>query len=265
MVDRVSPAMRRTVFGVLLVAVVAVLGWVGPIPQDPAYHLYADRRPMLGVPYGWLVLSNLAFVAVGMAGFGYVARLWRHGGDRILVFYATLYAGVLLTGLGSAYYHFAPDNDTLVWDRLAMAVSFAGFFCSVVAELVSRRLAFVLLPVWLLAGLGGVAYWIATEHAGVGDLRAYAVAQFLPVLWVPLLLVLYPHPRHYTPYMLALIALYVLAKAFELLDADVYNLTGWVSGHVLKHLTAAAAPAVLLPMLRVRHGQPETFGRRRDS
>lgn len=255
MVDRVSPAMRRVVFGALLVAVVGALWWIGPIPQDPAYHLYADRRAMLGMPYGWNVLSNLAFVAVGMIGLGIVGRLWKRSGDCILVFYLTLYAGVLLTGLGSAYYHVAPDDDTLVWDRLAMAVSFAGFFCSVVAELVSRRLAFGLLPVWLLAGLGGVAYWIATEHAGAGDLRAYAVAQFLPVLWVPQLLALYPRPRHYTPYMLALIALYVLAKVFELLDAEVYQLTGWISGHTLKHLAAAAAPAALLPMLRARYDQ----------
>jgi len=212
MADRASPAVRRAALGALLVAAVAALLWTGPIPQDPHYHVYADRRAVLGLPYGWNVLSSLAFVMVGVVGLGYVGRLWRRGGDRILMFYLTLYAGVLLTGLGSAYYHLAPDNDTLVWDRLAMTVGFVGFFCSVVAEMVSRRLAFALLPVLLLAGLGSVGYWIATEHAGAGDLRGYALVQFLPALWVPLLLALYPRPRHYTPYVLTLVALYALAR-----------------------------------------------------
>ena len=258
MADRVSSAVRWAAFGALLVAAVAALLWIGPIPQDPSYHVYADRRVVLGLPYGWNVLSSLAFLAVGAAGLGYVGRLWRRGGDRILMFYLTLYAGVLLTGPGSAYYHLAPGNDTLAWDRSAMTVGFVGFFCSVPAELVSRRLAFTLLPVLLLAGLGSVGYWIATEHAGAGDLRAYALVQFLPLLWVPLLLVLYPRPRRYTPYVLALIALYGLAKVFELLDGEIYQMTGWVSGHTLKHLAAAAAPASLLPMLRARYAHSDT-------
>ena len=33
----------------------------GPVPQDPAYHCFADGRPLLGIPNFWNVLTNLPF------------------------------------------------------------------------------------------------------------------------------------------------------------------------------------------------------------
>jgi hypothetical protein len=249
----------------VLLALTAVAWFsAGPVPQDPRYHDYADRRVVLGIPYGWNVVSNLALVAAGAAGLGYLARLGRRGRDGILVHYGVLFAGALLSGLGSAYYHLAPTNDTLVWDRLAISVGMAGFFSAAVAELVGRRLAGVLLPVWLLAGLGSVGYWIMSEQAGAGDLRAYAVVQFLPVPLLAWMLWAFPRPRRYTPYVLAAIAWYALAKLFELLDGELFALAG-VSGHTLKHLAAAAAPACLLPMLRARYDLSGSHSMERQS
>ena len=46
-----------------LLTVTAVAAWVvlrmEPVPQDPAYHQFADARPWLGIPNFQNVASNL--------------------------------------------------------------------------------------------------------------------------------------------------------------------------------------------------------------
>src|SRR5262249_56188652 len=96
------------------------------IPQPQSYHAFADDRTMLGVPNFLNVASNLPFFVVGVLGLGLLLRhdAVRPGGpilDRaerwpLLV----LFAGVLLTGFGSSYYHLSPTTDRLAWDRLPM-------------------------------------------------------------------------------------------------------------------------------------------------
>ena len=46
-------------FTLLAITVVFLLP---PIPQDPAYHNFADQRTLYGVPNFWNVVSNLPFV-----------------------------------------------------------------------------------------------------------------------------------------------------------------------------------------------------------
>ena len=37
---------------------------------------------------------------------------------------------MLLTAVGSSYYHLAPDNERLFWDRLPMTIAFSSnSFC----------------------------------------------------------------------------------------------------------------------------------------
>jgi len=45
------------------VAAAAVVGVFlqGPIPQDPAFHDFADQRVLFGVPHFWNVATNLPF------------------------------------------------------------------------------------------------------------------------------------------------------------------------------------------------------------
>jgi hypothetical protein len=38
---------------------------VPAIPQDQAYHQFADQRTLLGIPNFWNVVSNIPFVVVG--------------------------------------------------------------------------------------------------------------------------------------------------------------------------------------------------------
>ncbi|MDH4232811.1 MAG: hypothetical protein OEW04_12385, partial [Nitrospirota bacterium] len=47
------------------------------IPQDPAYHNFADRRAVLGAANFLDVISNLPFVFVGIYGLYVLRRLWK--------------------------------------------------------------------------------------------------------------------------------------------------------------------------------------------
>ena len=60
------------------------------------------------------------------------------------------------------------------------------------------------------------------------------------------LLALYPAKYTHGRYWLIAAGLYALAKLFEFSDAAIYSLGHIVSGHTLKHLTAAGACFVLL-------------------
>ncbi len=60
-----------------------------------------------------------------------------------------------------------------------------------------------------------------------------------------------PRYSHASHYGLAL-ACYGLARVFELLDRLLFDLSGSISGHTLKHLAGAVAVAVLARMLARR-------------
>ncbi len=53
--------------------VVGVFLFVDAVPQDLAYHAFADKRAMLAIANFWNVSSNLPFLFVGGAGLWYFA------------------------------------------------------------------------------------------------------------------------------------------------------------------------------------------------
>jgi hypothetical protein len=231
------------------------------IPQSQAYHAFANTRHLLGVPNFLDVVSNAAFVLVGGAGFGAVCRAGRtrdisftRSSDRWP--YVLFFLSVALTGLGSAYYHLAPDNARLMWDRLPMALAFAALFSAVVTERIEGTVGTVLLVPVAVASVASVLYWHVTEAAGHGDLRPYLFVQFYPVLAIPLIMYLFPSRYSRGGDLLAAAALYAVAKGFEALDAVIFALGRIVSGHTLKHLTAAAATVLIIRMLQRKRPVP---------
>ena len=233
-----------------------VLLRIGPIPQSLSYHDFADTRVLLGIPNAGNVLTNLVFIVVGAWGLWLLARPNRRQmfiDDRERRLFQWLFVGVLLTGFGSGWYHLAPDNDSLVWDRIPMAIGFMSIVAIMIAERVKLSLGVALLLPLLVIGVGTVIWWIWTEHAGHGDLRPYLFVQFYPVITIALMLLLLPTPYTHGNYYWALFAFYAAAKAAELLDRQTFDLThGVVSGHNLKHLFAAGAAAWILRMLWLR-------------
>jgi len=216
---------RLGALAVLAAAAVVAVFRHAPIPQDQSYHAFADARAWLGIPNFGDVMSNLVFLVVGAYGL-------RRSPAANRPAYLTLCVGVLLVSLGSAYYHWSPSDATLLWDRLPMTVAFMGLFAMLLEERVTD---FKTLPVLVALGVASALYWRET-----GDLRAYILVQFLPLMLMPLILLLFP--RRYLDGRLLMTAVffYVLAKVLETCDRQVFS-SFVLSGHTLKHLSAGVA------------------------
>jgi len=164
------------------------------------------------------------------------------------------FLGALLTCLGSAYYHAAPDNPRLVWDRLPMTLGFSGLVAASIAERVDLKLGLRSLWPLLLLGVVTVIYWYATERSGTGNLVPYAAYQAWSILVIVLLLVAWPASRYTHGGLLAWAAgWYGLAKVFETFDLQVFRLFGGVlSGHTIKHVLASFAVFAIVRQLHAR-------------
>ena len=243
--------------GLLLLGLAALL-FVDPIPQDPDYHRLADTRAFLGIPNFNDVMSNAGFALVGILGVIAVVGVSRH-----ILFvkpidarpYLIFFAGVALVSLGSAWYHWAPSNERLLWDRLPMSVAFMAFAAAIVADRIHARAGNTwLLLILVTLGVLSLLYWDHTEQLGQGDLRFYAFVQFYPIIILPVILWLFPEYQ-YVPgrYIAWVFAWYGLSKVLEYFDDQVFGMLGYtISGHTLKHLAAAASAFVVLRMLTSR-------------
>ena len=245
--SRADSIRGRALLAVSLFAVVVVFLFVEPYPQPQSYHAFADIRTLFGIPNFWNVSTNVVFLIPGIAG------LWMLGSRNhpgvlpgLNPAYHILFIGVLLTAFGSAWFHLAPDNDTLFWDRLPMTISFMSLTAIIVGEHVSESLGRKLLWPLLVIGAASVLYWDFSESREAGDLRLYGLVQFLPLLLIPAILLMYRSAFDRTGFIWVVFLLYALAKIFELLDAVLYNLGGVISGHSIKHVCAALGPMVLI-------------------
>lgn len=248
--------------GITLAAVVGMLA-LPPIPQSQEYHRFADRRAFLGIPNFLNLISNAAFVLVGVLGLSFLwgGRASNPGGaveGRSEQWpYAVFFVGVALTGFGSAYYHLAPDNTRLVWDRAPMGVAFMAILAALITERISVKAGRLSLVPLVAAGIGSVWYWRLTELGGRGDLRPYVLVQFYPIVAIPFIMLLFPSRYTRSADLLAATGAYGVAKAFEAADAQVLTAGRIASGHTPKHLTAALATYLILRMLRNRRQLPE--------
>jgi hypothetical protein len=239
-------------FAILIGAIVAaavVMYFVPPILQNEAYHNSADKRALFGIPNCLNVVSNFFFLVVGFWG---LRTIWHDAKfiDRVeRAPYVAFFAGVLLTAFGSSWYHLNPNDATLVWDRLPMAIGFMALVAAVAGERINPPIGLgmaLLLPLIML-GVSSVLYWAVR-----GDLRPYAFAQFGSLLVLVLLIVLFP-ARYTRTYDLGIsLALYALAKLFEAADRPIFDFLKFVSGHTLKHLSAALSAYWIVRMLRLR-------------
>ena len=250
----------------LLVTLFSILVMLlhGPIHQLPHYHDFADSRSLPGLPNAADVLSNAGFLIVGCWG---MLRLWpvRHhpalasgwSGYRLFLI------ALMLTAIGSGYYHLAPDNARLLWDRLPIALACAALLGGVHNETAidgEKRLNMVLLGV---AAVLTVAWWYRGGENG--DLRPYLLLQSLPVVLIPLWQWIRQAPAADRYAFGGAILLYAVAKIAELNDHQLLSALGSISGHTIKHLLATAAAAVIIARLVRRTRNSEGAGFRPSS
>jgi hypothetical protein len=238
------------------VIVLGALAWLLPtIPLAPHYHDFADQRTLFGIPCALDVLSNAPFSIWGIWGL-LALRLTPiiQGAQRQM---ATLFFwGLIATALGSAYYHLAPNNAGLVIDRYGMTVAFAGLMGLAATTRASDRAGSLL--GWAALALGSVSVyiWGITEN-----MTPWVVFQGGGILLILGLLVLRPNEQALQISWRSVLAIYIAAKLFELYDAAVFNWTGCISGHSLKHIVASlAAWPVLVAIRSARAKTPNSSG-----
>jgi hypothetical protein len=242
------------VFLLLAVAVGAAACFAPKADLPPSYHHFADQRGFLGVPNFGDVASNAAFLATGLWGLVFLTS--KSGKDKFIHNrerwpYVLVFLGLVLTAFGSAYYHLAPDNTRLVWDRLPMTIVFMPLVSAAIGERTDFKLGLWLLPILTAIGMGSVIQWHLTVQHGAGDLRFYAAVQVYAMLALVAALLL---PSRYTGNVeLAWVCLfYAIAKVAESADRQIFSLGHIVSGHTIKHLSAAASEYWILRMLQKR-------------
>lgn len=235
---------RHIVLLAIAVGSLAFMLSMPPWPQDLSYHNFADQRAFFNVQNFMDVMSNVPFLFVGIAGMrlGFSMTI----GSRPAWF--CFFSGVAIVSAGSAYYHWNPTNDALVWDRLPMTIGFMGLFVALVAEFVEMRLVRWLLLPALVAGMVSVLYWHWFD-----DLRFYAWIQLIPLLTIPAVMLLFKPMYSHQWLLLLALAFYVLAKISEAYDKEVFTFTqNLMSGHSIKHLLAATGCYSVFVMLNAR-------------
>jgi hypothetical protein len=248
---------RLQTWGLVGIAIVlfAVLRFVfGPLPQDPSYHLFADTRLCGPIPRAGDVLSNLSILAAGIAGVALWRRVHIEPGERAA--YALLVAGMLLTAVGSAYYHWAPSDARLIWDRLPMSFVLAAMVALVLADRVDPAFARVGWWPFALLGAAGLLYW-----AWSGDLLLYLVMRVGAGVLIICLCLLRRGMHSHVGWLIAALALDMAMSASERLDREIFSATGGlVSGHNIKHLLAGALLGCLLMWLLQRKPRAPVLG-----
>lgn len=227
----------------VLIIIIALL--LNPIPQDLSYHNFADQRTWLNIVNAENVLSNIPLAMVGIWG---LLLLFSPGKIQFIQNaerwpWVGILIGLILTAIGSSYYHLAADNARLLWDRLPMTIVFMSFITILINDKISIRVGLCLWPLLLFIGIFSVVYWHIND-----DLRFYVAVQIYALIVAFIMLFV---PSHYTRNrdILVIIVFYTLAKLFETLDSQIYKLDcNIISGHTLKHLAATLAAIWLICM-----------------
>lgn len=227
-----------------------------PIPQYQDYHQFADNRTFLGIPNFMEVVTNLPFLILAILGLSFLSckenreKIFKNQLEQIP--YWLLFVSIGLIAFGSGYYHFYPNDSTLVWDRLPMTFFFMAYFSTFIIERIHVKAGLVLLTPLIGFGIFSVLYWSMTQNNGNGDLRPYIIVQYCTMLIILLISFLFPSQYNEKWSGLQVIAIYGISKAFEMTDGLVLQLSGVVSGHSVKHLLAAFAVYRIYHILRGR-------------
>lgn len=248
---QVRPRAAHLVAPVVALILIGALTMFGPIAQPHNYHGFADQRALLGIAHGADVLSNLGFLLVAAYGFLILRR--SSPTDPARTAYAVFFAAIGLTAAGSGWYHLAPDNARLVWDRLPIAVACAALLAAAIRDGYRGPAANMALPGLAGFGMFSVFWWSWT-----GDLRYYLLIQGAPLILIPVLQWQARAPFAQRTAFFIAIVLYVWAKLFEVADSAVFQALDVMSGHTIKHILATLAALVLARQFARRRNTDQT-------
>ena len=231
---------------IITVGMIVILALHGRIAQPAHYNEFADQSTASGIPHAADVFSNAGFALVAI--WGWLTLRPRRASDHLRAGwpgYRLFLIGLFLTAFGSAFYHLAPDN-------IVRGDIFGG-----------SRTGFDAIVLGLCA-VASVAWWAMSDRNGAGDLRPYLLLQGLALIHIPLWQAIHRAPRTDRIAFGTAMVLYILAKVAEVLDHEIANAFGFVTGHTLKHLIATAATAAIVWGLIRRFSHDAHSARRVD-
>jgi len=221
--------------------------FVFSMPQPGTYHMFADARTCLGIPNFFNTASNLGFLVTGLSMliFLYVRRrqfpgMFIERGE--LWIFVVLYASTLLVTFGSGYYHLAPDNAGLFWDRLPMTLVASAFVGTIIADRFGARAGLATLAVLFVLSAGALVYWRATQSMAQDNVWPYIATVYGSLSFAVVAMISFPSRYTHAHAAWVTFTIYMTAMAFDTwLDAPLYTMGAILSGHSLKHLLAAVA------------------------
>src|SRR5882724_7658195 len=206
---------------IITVGITVILVVHGRIAQPLNYNEFADASAAFGIHHAADVLSNAGFALVAI--WGWLTLRPRRTSDHLRAGwpgYRLFLIGLFLTAFGSAFYHLAPDNARLIWDRLPIALVCAGLLAGVRGDIRGGSNTGIDVIVLGLYAVASVAWWAITDRNGAGDLRPYLLLQGLALILTPLWQAIYRCPRTDRIAFATAMALYILAKVAEVLDHE---------------------------------------------
>lgn len=232
--------------GLIILLLLAI--FLPAIAQNQNYHNFIDQRTFFGIKNTSNTLSNLAFIMVGLWGLiNFYKNKYIKISNSFSVLLNLFFISIILTGLGSSYYHLSPNDFTLVFDRLALSLVFAVILAMLASIRISERSGFHTLAELIILAPLSVLLWNYN-----GNLTPYAVLQFGGIIIIVLTLLLTKAQKQ-SPCFTSLIILYGFAKVAEFYDVEIFNLSqNLISGHTLKHLIGALAVLVFISPLKIK-------------
>jgi hypothetical protein len=225
-----------------LLTLVIILVFTPSLPQNEAYHNFADQRFLFCCNNSLDVWSNLPFILFALIGLFYTYKHPYLVIEKVYLY--TFFGSTILVGLGSTYYHLTPNSQTLIWDRLPMTIAFMSLLSLIMHIFDMQKRARQFFPWLLILGISSIIYWSFSN-----DLRPYLLVQFVPIAWLPYQLCKVKNTC--SSYLWKLLSLYVIAKILELNDQAIFEFThGQLSGHSLKHLFASFAVFMIVLMIK---------------
>ena len=230
--------------GLIILLILAI--FLPSIEQNQNYHNFADQRVLFGVNNAFDTLSNLAFIIVGALGlFNFYNNQYIKISNSFSVILNLFFISIILTGLGSSFYHLSPNDFTLVFDRLALTLVFTFILAMLANVRISERSGFHTLAELIILAPLTVLIWNYN-----GNLTPYIILQYGGVVIVILTLILTKASKP-SPCFTSLIILYGFAKITEFYDEKIFTLSeNVISGHTLKHLISAIAVIVFISPLK---------------
>jgi hypothetical protein len=225
-------------YAAILISVIFIAA-LAPITQSLEYHQFAEQRVIGSIPHFGDVLSNLAFIILGVlllvesTNWNYV-EIYR--GQKTL-FKSLAYSSIIL-GFGSGYYHWAPTNYTLAWDRATMVLGFAVIFYDscVRYDIFSKKGILQGTFITSILFLGTVIFWMISSR-----LEPYVFVQFF-TMFILVVLAVKNYKEVPSKHLFNMFIWYALAKLFENQDKLIFAMSGnFISGHTLKHIAYALA------------------------